>query len=147
MMKTLLLLVFVYSVCSMTSSAGSSTPAIPPPNHCENGICTTYVSQGLKCFLEKKNGNLFQSQEVDLHQVTGTTTLVNTPPSTTTLTQDEAAKIFVRAVCGSFAARVTPCTQFVLFFSPLDLLVLTTPNVLALLFFMLLKQIHKIILL
>jgi hypothetical protein len=118
-MKTFLLLIFIYTVYSATSMAGSITPAIPPPDFCENGICVSHVSFGLKCFLEKKNGNLFQSQEVDLSQVPGTTTLSNSPPSgttITTLTQDQAAGLLIKSVCGSFATKVTPCTQFFCFF-------------------------------
>eukprot|EP01080_Neovahlkampfia_damariscottae_P009292 gene9292-1380_t len=89
-MKLVAVIVFLTFVCASlampTSSASSTVPTIEPPKWCgdnEQGrpICVEYQKVSFKCYLQKTNGDVFDSKEIELNEDLGATVLAATAPT------------------------------------------------------------------
>ena len=139
MFNKLLVLLLVAYFCTVKSAVGTMASGVsmaPPIGGCDNDdqgreVCTTFEPLGLQCYLQKKNGDLFESQLVSLVENSGNTLGGGAPISPVrereptpeerqpipvptrpgiVLTPNERNTEYVQGICGSFG-RVKTCYE------------------------------------
>ena len=113
----IVLFAFIYTINgSPANSASEDTPRIDPPKYCSTDnqgrpYCIEFQKMKLECYLQNKNGDVFNSQQVDLHVDSGATTLAMAPTTGPAESPDQTNFRFVKTICGESKPITTPCYE------------------------------------